>query len=258
METSLGIDLASQNAKTAVCVIEWSGKAALAYRPRLGVDQPQDEIGWLVEAARFATSVGIDAPFGWPDPLVEAVSAWFVGDAWTYQAPDDLRFRATDKRVIETTKVRPLSVSSDRIAVVAWRCARILTELRHGDRSVDRAGRDSVFEVYPAAALRCWGLNSKGYKNRGALALRQAQEAARGKLLEHLHEKAAWLDLSAAWSACVESDHALDALIAALVARAAAMGLTVGPGRGEAERAAREGWIHLPRDESLGRLVARG
>ncbi len=256
METSLGIDLASQNKKTAACVIEWSAGAARARRPLLGAGQPRDEIGWLVEAAYAATSVGIDAPFGWPNPLVQAVSAWHTGDAWANHAPDDLRFRATDKQVIETTKVRPLSVSSDRIAVVAWRCARILSELRREDGTIDRAGRGSVFEVYPAAALRCWGLDSEGYKNRGGVAFRKEQEEARGRLLDQLHEKADWLDLSAAWSACVESDDALDALIAALVARAAAKGLTLGPDPEELERASREGWIHLPREESLRELVA--
>jgi predicted nuclease with RNAse H fold len=257
VETSVGIDLASQNKKTAVCVIEWSGSAARAQRPRIGVDQPCDDTVWLVEAARAATYVGIDAPFGWPDPLVEAVSAWHADEGWPEAEPDDLRFRATDKRVIEVTGMRPLSVSSDRIAVVAWRCARILNELRSEDRSIDRAGGGSVYEVYPAAALRCWGLMTTGYKNRGGVARRRDQQEARESLLSQLQRSAAWLDLSDAWGASVESDDALDALIAALVARAAAQRLTIGPSQEGLDLARREGWIHLPREKSLERLVAR-
>jgi hypothetical protein len=44
------------------------------------------------------------------------------------------------------------------------------------------------------------------------------------------------------------SDHnCLDALVCSLVARAAALGLTQPPEPGEeADRATREGWIHLP------------
>ena len=46
---------------------------------------------------------------------------------------------------------------------------------------------------------------------------------------------------------CAASHDALDALIAALPARAAALGKTVRPADGtEAERAPVEGWIHLP------------
>jgi Protein of unknown function (DUF429) len=252
--TSLGIDLASQNKKTAVCRIEWSKGTAQAHRPRLGVDQPRGQIRWLLEAAREAMWVGIDAPFGWPDSMVRAVSAWHAGEAWTDTEPDQLRFRATDERVIGETGLRPLSVSSDRIAVVAWRCAAILTALRRERRDIDRLGGGGVFEVYPAAALWCWSLDGKGYKARGGLARRDEQEEARDTLLHQLEDRASWLDLRAARDTCVESDDALDALIASLVARAAAKGLTDRPRRGELDRARREGWIHLPGRDSLANL----
>ncbi len=56
--------------------------------------------------------------------------------------------------------------------------------------------------------------------------------------------------------ACIESDDALDALLAALIARAAALGLTVPPGADDLELARREGWIHLPQKDSLAALLA--
>lgn len=155
METSLGIDLASQNENTATCLIEWRRGHARAAQPRLGSDQSGNTIGWLTDAARGATWVGIDAPFG------------------------------------------------------------------------------------------------KGYKTRGTLALRPAQKEARAALLDQLQDHAPWLDLSAAREACVESDHAPDALIASLIARAAAMRLTDSPAEDELDRLRREGWIHLPRRDSL-------
>jgi hypothetical protein len=56
---------------------------------------------------------------------------------------------------------------------------------------------------------------------------------------------------------CVaDEDDYLDALICALVARAAELGLTYEPKPGvESELAEVEGWIHLP-DAKLGGLVA--
>ena len=53
-----------------------------------------------------------------------------------------------------------MSVSSDLIAVPAWRCMGLLDRLGVNDR----AGGDGAFEVYPAAALCAWGLRSRGYK----------------------------------------------------------------------------------------------
>jgi hypothetical protein len=44
------------------------------------------------------------------------------------------------------------------------------------------------------------------------------------------------------------------ALIAALIARAAELDLTIGPPAEHVEPAAEEGWIHLPRPRSLERL----
>jgi hypothetical protein len=254
VDTSLGIDLASQNKKTAICVIEWSETGGRAEPPVLGVEQPGDCVGWLVKAALETTWVGIDAPFGWPEAMVEAVSAWHAGEPWADTEPDNLRFRATDRHVVDQTRLRPLSVSSDRIAVVAWRCAQILTALRRERSNVDRVGGGAVFEVYPAAALVCWEIKSRGYKTRSGVALRGGQKDARRAILDQLEDCGPWLDLSAARDVCVENDDALDALITSVVAGAAAKRLTGYPNVEDLDRAKREGWIHLPRRGSLARL----
>jgi hypothetical protein len=52
---------------------------------------------------------------------------------------------------------------------------------------------------------------------------------------------------------CRHSDDAFDALICALIARAAALGLTTPPSPGtQTERASVEGWIHLPTSDIPG------
>jgi hypothetical protein len=53
---------------------------------------------------------------------------------------------------------------------------------------------------------------------------------------------------------CSGSDHAFDALIASLVTRAAAVGLTTRPTAAEAQRARLEGWIAVPHRDSLSKL----
>jgi hypothetical protein len=52
----------------------------------------------------------------------------------------------------------------------------------------------------------------------------------------------------------VASDDCLDALLAALIARAAVRGLTVRPAPDDLELAREEGWIALPLADSLARL----
>src|SRR4051794_11790320 len=127
---TLGIDLASQDAKTAFCAIEWASEKAFVEMPRAG--RPESE---LLDAMERADWLGIDAPFGWPDAMVDAVHGFAHGGTWPDAAtPQALRYRATDwfthTIIAEKTQksVWPLSVSSDRIAVCAWRCARLLTE----------------------------------------------------------------------------------------------------------------------------------
>ena len=73
-----------------------------------------------------------------------------------------------------------------------------------------------MLEVYPAAALLLWGLPREGYKASGE---------AREELLATIEAEAPWLEWApGAWEACVASDDALDAVLCALIARAAARG----------------------------------
>jgi hypothetical protein len=66
---------------------------------------------------------------------------------------------------------------------------------------------------------------------------------------------AGWLTVSIGQlSQCQASDDVFDALIAACVARAAALGLVRSIPNEEAEAARREGWIALPTKDSLDQL----
>ncbi len=239
---TLGIDLAAQPSNTSACAIEWETGRAVISDLRSGLDDRA-----LLAAMAKADKVGIDAPFGWPDEFVEAVVAHRDGALWPGCGADQdlyrfrLSFRATDRHLIEHGGRRPLSVSTDLIGVVAMRCANLLDRLSAAGEPVDRAGTGKVIEAYPASALSSWGLAATGYKSRvGAVRLPQ--------LLARLEDGLGGLELGRGDREAIGSDHnRFDALVASLVARAAGLGLTQLPQSPEQEdRAAREGWIHVP------------
>src|SRR5215207_8995480 len=122
MMLTLGIDLASQPLKTATCEIEWSDGCATPFPPVVG--RTDQDI--LTQAGR-CDAIGIDAPFGWPQPFIEFLvrrhSHGHSSISWSATHRDALCFRMTDVRVRKALGRWPLSVSSDRISVTAMRCA---------------------------------------------------------------------------------------------------------------------------------------
>jgi hypothetical protein len=224
-------------------VIEWGAKGPAVADMRIGVDDAA-----LLELILAADKAGIDAPLGWPDDFVEAVVAHRDRVEWPGRGEDQdsfrfrLSFRQTDRRLIESGARRPLSVSTDLIGVVAMRAANLLDELAARGRPVDRAGLGTVAEVYPAPALGAWGINAAGYKARGGGADRLPV------LLAEIESGLGGLELEPEARRLASTDHnCFDAIVCALVARSAALGLTYPPEPGdEADRAVREGWIHLP------------
>lgn len=238
---TLGVDLASLPARTAACAIEWTAGRARVVDVACGQDDDA-----LRKRIAGADKVGLDVPFGWPDAFADAVARFHAGGAWPEASVVALRYRETDRVVAARTGRWPLSVSTDLIGVPTFRAARLLSRLAEAGEVVDRGGAGRLVETYPAAALRIWGFASTGYKRREGL-------AGLGALLAALRARTrGWLDLDAATRRlCGESDDALDALVAALVARAAALGLCLGPSAEQAARAAREGWIALPAADSL-------
>ena len=244
-----GVDLSSQTAHTASCIIEWSGQSATVTDLEVDVDDRS-----ISALAQTVDKLGIDVPLGWPLAFAEAVAqhsrqgSWPVdythGDALAY------RYRRTDLWVWKALRTSPpLSVSTDRIAIPAMRAAAVFSRL---PEQVALDGSGVVVEVYPAAALRRWGFTWRGYK-------RKEQADARRLLVERVFkETAPWLSVAPAETElCLASDDAFDALVAALVARAVAAGL-VEPIPAEERAAARkEGWIAVPREGSLERLALR-
>ncbi|GIH29757.1 hypothetical protein Aph01nite_80670 [Acrocarpospora phusangensis] len=235
---TVGVDLAAEAADTAVAWLEWSRTGARVSRL---VTRAGDEL--VAEAVLAADKAGIDCPLGWPDKFVDFLLAQReglplpsgAGRLWRR----DLANRVTDLVVRDLTGQRPLSVAADRIGYVAMRWAGLAAELARRGQVVDRRGSGVVVEVYPAASLKWWGLPFTGYK-------RAANLAELNRLVDALHRPAPWLDLGEFESVCRASDDALDAVVAALTARAAALDLVTVPSPGQLESARTEGWIAIP------------
>lgn len=242
---TLGVDLASQPKKTGTCVIRWDSTRARVESLSTGANDSD-----LRKLFTRADKTGIDAPFGWPQPFVRAIDHYSRETTWPDVEVRQLRYRRTDEVAIKKAKIRPLAVAADRIAVTAMRAARLLAAVSASGEAIDRSGTGRFVEVYPAAALSIWGLPVTGYKgpkNRDALA----------RLVSELADKTkAWLTLNEEdRSRCRESDDCFDALVAALVARAAAIDCCEPSAAKDFDLAAKEGWIALPRRGSLQKLA---
>jgi predicted nuclease with RNAse H fold len=237
---TVGVDLAAEPSGTALAHIDWSSGRAWVREVTVGVDDDA-----IVAAIGSADKAGIDCPLGWPAAFVEFISAHHAGHVTTPQdvAGRDWRrglaYRGTDVAVHQITGRWPLSVAADRIGHPAMRAAGLQARLARDGHPVDRSGSGTVVEVYPAASLQRWDLPYRRYKgseNRIQLA----------EMTDQLKAMAGWLDLGEAETVCRVSDHAMDAVIAALTARAAACGLTTQAGPSQREAARTEGWIAVP------------
>lgn len=233
---TLGVDLAADPARTAACVIDWStGTVSLLPRPT------SDDA--IVEAVLAADLTGIDVPLGWPDAFVDALVAHREDGPWpTMATPVDrhpMRFRITDIDA-QGAGFRPLSVSTDLLGIPALRGAHIQHLLRAAGATVDRSGTTGcLFESYPAAALRTWGLTSTGYKGRANLGVLRDLVAAFAPRCGPIADAVAH---------CLAScdDDELDAVVCAVLARGAIQGQVTSPAPDQLAAARREGWIRLP------------
>lgn len=268
---TVGVDLAKGDANTAICTIRWEEGRALVEALVVGAD---DHAVLAAARAPNVAAIALDAPFGWPVAMVSAVSSWRLGGRWAKPSDKAFRLRRTD--VVTAVQTReaasrhkpigvepavPLSVSADKIAMVAWRCCGLLDELAQEGATIvtdslgvtfPADGARRVVEAYPAAALAVWGVPRAGYKGEGG-----AAEHVRERVLATVERSCTGTCFR--WASdlrerCVKTDHALDAFVCALVARAATLGLVDLVPSEDVTSARAEGWIAVPDQTSLTRL----
>ncbi|WP_182113846.1 MULTISPECIES: DUF429 domain-containing protein [unclassified Actinotalea] len=224
-----GIDLAAQPAKTGAVVVDWSGRAPVVVQAVRGADDA-DVLAVCAVVAEAGGKVGIDCPLGWPRAFVDYVSAHAAHRLLPDPLPSsaELRLRVTGHVQVAAGR-RPLSVSTDKLGSTPLRAARILAAVAaaHGPSAAERAGRALVAEVYPAASRHAWRLSPT--------------QRDLAPLIEPLDAQ-----VMPALAGALLNEHVFDALVAALTARAVAMGQTVLPEQDQVQSAEEEGWIHAP------------
>ncbi|MEV5004000.1 DUF429 domain-containing protein [Nocardioides sp. LML1-1-1.1] len=235
-----GIDLSADPKKTGVATLEWAGDRATVTAIEVGGHSDAD----LADLNQVVDKAGIDCPLGWPSAFVDYLIAHRAGghDLVVPPTRHPLTNRATDLHLRQSVRLQPLSVSADRIGAAALRCAAILSGLTRKGIEIDRTGRAGpVVEVYPAAALKLWGLPHQGYKGRET-----ANTRRRAELVQLIGRVLPWLHLGAYAELCIETDDALDAVLCAAIAGLAHRGETDQVPTEHLAAAAAEGWIGLP------------
>ena len=201
---------------------------------------------WVTDALPAAPApaiLALDAPLGWPAPLLAGLAGHRPGVRLPApEAPDRLWRRATDVHVHETIGKLPLEVGADRIARAAWAGLEIL----HAVRATTgepwpvpvEPGSRCALEVYPAATLRrLLGRAPGRYKGTAT----EARAALLDALADHVTVAPHAREVALA------VDHAFDAVMCVIAGAWAAAGHTEPVPPGLREMAAVEGWIHLPR-----------
>jgi predicted nuclease with RNAse H fold len=245
---SAGIDLAAEPTGTALALIDWNSNQAKLQGLFLGVDDAE-----IVKLTKGANKIGIDCAFGWPVEFFEFLTQHMnpnqtpKGIDGAMEWRRTLSHRETDREVRKLTGRWPLSVSTDRLGLTAMRNAGLLARYQEAGVNVDRSGQGMVCEVYPGATLRLWGFDTAGYRTG---------DYKRAKLLAKLKAQAPWLDLSGFEDQMLSSTDCFDAVIAALAARAVALGAYSKPSPDQLDKAKVEGWICLP-SEGLLALAAK-
>lgn len=250
----IGIDAATESARIGLARATWrpgtgaraAGAArlelrdlALAPRPeraaadRSGIDATAGQVTAWVLAARAADEavlLAIDAPLGWPAPLVDGLAGHRAGDELP-GAPHALFRRTTDLRIHARTGKLPLEVGADRIARTAQAALRLLAAVRQRTGlgfplplRLPVAGPTAAVEVYPAAT------------RRGLPADAQAGAGLAAYLVDHLK-------MSRQAVAALEDPDARDAALCVLAGGDLLAGAAVAPGPAERAVARREGWI---------------
>lgn len=123
--------------------------------------------------------LAIDAPLGWPVNLGQALYIHNAGQVIDVDSNDLFR-RETDKFIKRNLGKQPLDVGADRIARTAHSALKIIGELslmtgEPVELAWDNANlKDiSAIEVYPAATLGCYKIQSTGYKEKNQQAIRR-------------------------------------------------------------------------------------
>jgi predicted nuclease with RNAse H fold len=244
-----GINLAAPRSNRWLAVIRWEDEKAELLE--LAQDFKDYPVAGVISGFDI---VGINCPFAWPRSFAECVTnyaakkmgGWSTGVEST---GPQLNYRLTDEIVKHIVPgVRLPSAISGKTALATLQCAQAVADLGYPPSSFGgEVDPGSVVEVCPPASLSQWGMPYKGYKTAKGRSLLDAMAT---KLVKYY--PGPWLRLGRWFDTCRTDPDAFEAVIAALTARAVAVGRAIKPRSViELEYAATEGWIWIPDKGSL-------
>ncbi len=234
----IGVDLAAQPKNTSLCVLEWKRNPRVVSIHRPATDDQ------IINESHGVAAIGIDSPFGWPISFAKFILKKQVSRDFLPINPSEanhLKYRFTDDYVRKHfdslgKNVKPLSVSTDKLGVVALRCVRLCQCLaaKYGDEF-------KIFEIYPAASLASWMTVKGSYKSSTNPSISREN---RIYIVEELEKHG--VDMSIRKDSFVNSDDDLDALLCALTCAVAFKEKTFLSPADMSKLTEFEGWIHFP------------
>lgn len=176
----IGIDCATDVKSTGLSVCLYHNYEIELKETRLGTKNSSvAEIiySWITPEEKVL--LAIDAPLGWPSNLGQALYNHNAGQTIDIDSNDLFR-RETDKFIKKKIGKQPLDVGADRIARTAHSALKIIGELSLLTGEPIELAWDNVnlkgisaIEVYPAATLCCYGIQSIGYKEKNQQSTRR-------------------------------------------------------------------------------------
>lgn len=250
---TVGIGWGSDSVSTRIVTLRWGTHAVTPGDVHL--ESADDQVvGHFLNYPDAAVAVTV--PLGWPLPLVSFLhqqSARVLppiaapgppgppvsGDAVEHVVRPLMR-RRCDDMVEALAHVPAPACGTEPTLTRALRFQHVLARYCPAHATAPRDGT-GLIEAHAEAALAAWGLPWRHLRAPGDQGQR-ARERTLAGLLEP-----GWLDLGEVQAAAAHDPATLEALVAALVARAVRAGVTVPASAGpERELAEREGWTALP------------
>lgn len=215
--TIIGVDCAVQFKNVGLALGYFDGQQAHLQAVSGGHSEAiaiQTILDWI--PADCPTLLALDAPLGWPAALGEVLNTHQAGGSIAAKNPNLMFRRLTDRVVKCAVGKQSLDIGADRIARTAYAALNLLQQLREDTGQaipvIWQPVRDLVcgaIEVYPAATLKAYDIDSTGYKRRDG-------HQARERMLQQLSQIINLQCGSSDTSRMKENDDALDAAICVL------------------------------------------
>lgn len=185
---------------------------------------------------------GIDVPLGWPRAFQQEIAQFSASEPTDLgEFPERLTDRVIAKKL---PGIHPLSVAGDKIARCTFQAANLLSQVNARINPVAPCVEHCVIEVYPKATLAVIA----GDKFN-EMKLYKGTKPSRYEARERIFQScvAPRIDVPAQFgSSAIDSDDALDALLALITAFAFSQGCVEYPSEDERAIASTEGWIYVP------------